>query len=115
MTKPEKYRTHQLIPYSTVHNKSGAVHSVRYRTYSGHPVHYQLDFELRPDIWGYLLSPYHKHLDFFGLELRIIKVHTHTGYFRKVYRSLQVRVPRNILKYLSIQKLPQKRSHQLSN
>ena len=35
-----------------------------------------------------------------------------TGYFRKVYRSLQVRVPHNILKYLSNQKLPQKRSHQ---
>ena len=31
----------------------------------------------------------------------------YAGYFRKVYRSLQVRVPRNILKYLSIQKLPQ--------
>ena len=38
--------------------------------------------------------------------------HLDTGYFRKVYRSLQVRVPHNILKYLSIQKLPQKRSHQ---
>ena len=35
-----------------------------------------------------------------------------TGYFRKVYRSLQVRVPHNILKYLTIQKLPQKRSRQ---
>ena len=35
-----------------------------------------------------------------------------TGYFKKVYRSLRVRVPLNILKYLSIQKLPQKRSHQ---
>ena len=34
------------------------------------------------------------------------------GYFRKVYRSLQLRVPHTILKYLSIQKLPQKRSHQ---
>ena len=31
-----------------------------------------------------------------------------TGYFRKVYRNLQVRVPRNSLKYLSIQKLLQK-------
>ena len=37
---------------------------------------------------------------------------TTTGYFRKVYRGLQVRVPHNILKYLSIQKLPQKRFHQ---
>ena len=36
----------------------------------------------------------------------------HTGYFRKVYRSLQVRMPHNILKYISIQKLMQKRSHQ---
>ena len=27
-----------------------------------------------------------------------------TGYFRKVYRSLQVQVPHNILKDLSIQK-----------
>ena len=27
-----------------------------------------------------------------------------TGYFRKVYRDLQVRVPRNILKYLPIRK-----------
>ena len=35
-----------------------------------------------------------------------------TGHYRKVYRSLQVRVPRNIPKYLSIQKLLQKRSHQ---
>ena len=35
-----------------------------------------------------------------------------TGYFRKVYRSLQVRVPHNILKYLSFLKLLQKRSHQ---
>ena len=34
------------------------------------------------------------------------------GYFRKVYRSLQVRVPNNILMYLSIQKLPKKRFHQ---
>ena len=34
----------------------------------------------------------------------------YTGYFRKVYRSLQVWVPHNILKYLSTQKLPQKRS-----
>ena len=33
---------------------------------------------------------------------------TSTGYFKKVYRSFQVR-PYNILKYLSIQKLPQKR------
>ena len=31
-----------------------------------------------------------------------------TGYFRKVYRSLQVWVPHNILKYLYILKLPQK-------
>ena len=38
--------------------------------------------------------------------------HLYTGYFRKVYRSLQVRMPRNILKYLSIQKLPRKWSHQ---
>ena len=30
-----------------------------------------------------------------------------TGYFSKVYRNLQVWVPPNILKYLSIQKLPQ--------
>ena len=36
----------------------------------------------------------------------------YTGYFRKVYRSFQVRVPHNILKYLSIQKLPKKRCHQ---
>ena len=36
---------------------------------------------------------------------------SNTGYFRKVYRSLQVGMPRNILKYLSIQKLTQKRSH----
>ena len=36
----------------------------------------------------------------------------YTGYFRKVYRSLQIRVPLNILKYLSIQRMPQKRSHQ---
>ena len=35
-----------------------------------------------------------------------------TGYFREVYRSLLVRVPRNILNYLSIQNLPQMRSHQ---
>ena len=35
-----------------------------------------------------------------------------TGYFRKVYRSLKVRVPRTIPKYLSIQILPQKLSHQ---
>ena len=35
-----------------------------------------------------------------------------TGYFKKVYRSLQVRVPHYILTYLSIHKLPQKRSHQ---
>ena len=35
-----------------------------------------------------------------------------TGYFRKVYRGLQVRVPRNILNDLAIQMLPQKRSHQ---
>ena len=35
-----------------------------------------------------------------------------TGYFIRVYRSLQVQVPRIILKYLSILKLPQKRSHQ---
>ena len=34
-------------------------------------------------------------------------VYTATGYFRKVYRTLQVRVPHNIMKYLSIQKLPQ--------
>ena len=40
------------------------------------------------------------------------KVPSATGYFRKVYRSLKVRVPHNILKYLSIQKLPQKWSHQ---
>jgi len=39
-------------------------------------------------------------------------VHSYTGYFRIVYRSLQVRVPHYILKYLSIHKLPQKRSHQ---
>ena len=32
---------------------------------------------------------------------------TGTGYFSKVYRNLQVWVPPNILKYLSIQKLPQ--------
>ena len=31
-----------------------------------------------------------------------------TGIFRKVYRSLQVRVPLNILKYLSIQKVAAK-------
>ena len=36
----------------------------------------------------------------------------YTWYFRKVYRSLQVRLPLTILKYLSIQKLPHKRSHQ---
>ena len=36
----------------------------------------------------------------------------HTGYFRKVHRSLLVWVPHNILNYLSIQKLPQMRSHQ---
>ena len=35
-----------------------------------------------------------------------------TEYFKKVYRSLQVRVPRIILKCLYIQKLPQKRSYQ---
>ena len=35
-----------------------------------------------------------------------------TGYFRKVHRSLQVRMSHNILTYLSIQKLPQKRRHQ---
>ena len=34
------------------------------------------------------------------------------GYFRKVYQSIQVRVPRNIRKYLSFPKLPQKWSHQ---
>ena len=56
------YTLTNSIPYSTVHNKSGAVHSVRYCTYSGHPVHYQLDLELRPDLWGYLHCPYHKHL-----------------------------------------------------
>ena len=43
---------------------------------------------------------------------QIFIVNGNTGYFRKVYRSLQVRVPHNILKYLSIHKLPQKRSHQ---
>ena len=40
------------------------------------------------------------------------KEYSYTGYFRKVYQSLQARVPHNILKYPSIQKLPQKRSHQ---
>ena len=45
-----------------------------------------------------------------GFKKNLIK--RHTGYFRKVYRSLQVWVPRKILIYLSIQKLPRKRSHQ---
>ena len=39
---------------------------------------------------------------------QLFQIHTYTEYFRKVYRSLQVRVPRNIMKYLSIQNLPQK-------
>ena len=37
-----------------------------------------------------------------------------TGYFRKVYRNLQVRVPRYILKYLSIKKLPHKKTQKYS-
>ena len=35
-----------------------------------------------------------------------------TGYIRKVYRSLLIGLPWNILNYLSIKKLPQKRSRQ---
>ena len=39
-------------------------------------------------------------------------LHLHTGYLRKVHRSLKVQVPGNILHYLSIPKLPRKNSHQ---
>ena len=46
------------------------------------------------------------------ITMQILVQSTYTGYFWKVYRSLHVRVPHNILKYLSIQKLPQKPSHQ---
>ena len=43
--------------------------------------------------------------------MEYLYINQYTGYFIKVYRSLQVRVLHKILKYLSIQKLPQKRSH----
>ena len=35
-----------------------------------------------------------------------IQIHRGTALHQKVYRTLKVQIPRNILEYLSIQKLP---------
>ena len=59
---------------------------------------------------------YSMHISYtYRCVVSIVLISRDTGYIRKVYRSLQVRVPHDILKYTSIQKWPQKRSIYLSN
>ena len=65
----------------------------------------KMSWKLEPCQFGY------NYLFCFYNSVRMMMRYT-TGYFRKVYWSLQVRVPHNILKYLSIERLLQKRSHQ---
>ena len=65
----------------------------------------KMSWKLEPCQVGY------NYLFCFYNSVRMMMRYT-TGYFRKVYWSLQVRVPHNILKYLSIERLLQKRSHQ---